>query len=393
MENHFFKHLMTKISEGRASDEDLLLYQKWYDKQLLEQIDEQEFNKARNGVSSEIYMRLQPMVERSASKHSDTSSNRETFYWKRWSVAAAAALVAITFGLYFLQNRKPIQILQKEYRQVNFENTQGVILKLANGKEVDLSNTSSDSLNQFTNKKVVKIDDGIQYDLDIKKEGYTSETLQEEKFNTLYTPTGKTFQIVLADGTKVWLNAKSMLRFPINFIGQERRVQLIGEGYFEVIKDSSKPFVVESKGQVLKVLGTKFNIDAYDDSRLVKSTLLEGKVLVNAVKSNRSLILEPGDQSLLSEVILQKQKVLLKNVLGWKNGIFVFQNEKFGDICNSLSRWYNVEFDSSQNPKILNQIFSGTVPKFSSVDEVLTVLSESGTVNYKREGRRIVFMD
>jgi transmembrane sensor len=114
-----------------------------------------------------------------------------------------------------------------------------------------------------------------------------------------------------------------MLRFPINFSGNERRVQLIGEGYFEVVTNASRPFIVESEGQELKVLGTKFNVEAYTDDSSVKSTLLEGKIAINAIASNKTLILTPGEQAVIVDDKIVKRKVLLKNVLGWRSGVCI----------------------------------------------------------------------
>ncbi|MCA5006347.1 FecR family protein [Sphingobacterium bovistauri] len=395
MENDFFKHLLTKISEGRASDDELLLYQKWYEQQLLEDIDEEEFTAVKAGVSSEIYSRLQSILDAEGTLEPNNidGSFVGKSLWKRWVASVAAVLLIIGLGVYSVKNQQPIHIIQKEYKQVNFDTTEGVILKLANGNEIDLSSISSDSISQLTNKDVVKEGDMIQYDLSSTVQHSSGQGKQEEIFNTLYTPAGKTFQIVLADGTKVWLNAQSMLRFPINFLSDQRRVQLIGEGYFEVVSNSSKPFVVESQGQEVLVHGTKFNINAYNDVSAIKSTLFEGSVSVRNVSSNKTLNLLPGHQSVFSSSKFNKQKVLLKNVLGWKNGFFVFHNEKFGDICHSLSRWYNVEFDTSNNPKILNQVFSGTVAKLETVDDVLAVLAETSTFKYKRVGRRILIMN
>lgn len=394
MEKKFFKLLLEKISEGTASDKELLLYQKWYDQQLLEELDQEELTNAKAGVSKEIYRRLQSIFDDSESTKPSLSGNnlKTKALWKRWLVSAAAILLVIGLGLHYLNSQKPIQIIQKDYKQVNFDTTQGVVLKLSNGKKIDLTAISNDSVNQFTDNNAVKTTDKLQYDLPSSNEKSIAVE-QQEVFHTLYTPAEKKFQIVLCDGTKVWLNSKSMLRFPVKFSGKQRRVQLIGEGYFEVVTNSAKPFIVESKGQELEVLGTKFNIDAYHDASVIKSTLFEGKVSVTNLRTNQKLILLPGDQAVLSPTIFEKNKVLLKNVLGWKNGYFVFHNEKIEDICNSLSRWYNVRFFTFKNPKVLNQVFCGTVPRFENIDDVLAVLAETGTIKFKREGRRIVIMN
>ncbi|WP_160070314.1 FecR family protein [Sphingobacterium bovisgrunnientis] len=393
MKNTQFDQLLAKITSGSATEEEMLLYYRWYDKQLLKSLDEQELENAKRGVSEEIFNRLKPILDNNENQVNKSVKIRKYLLSKWWYVSAAAAILIIMFSVNYVRNQNPLHVVQKEYSKVNFVENQGVTLILGNGDKIDISAISSDKLNEFADKKIANKDGNIQYDLDLSDIKSDVSNTKEVVHNTLFTPAGKTYHIVLADGTKVWLNAKSMLRFPINFDGNERRVQLIGEGYFEVVTNASKPFIVESEGQELKVLGTKFNVEAYTDDSSVKSTLLEGKIAINAIALNKTLMLFPGEQAVIVGEKIVKRKVLLKNVLGWRSGVFVFDNDNLGDICHILSRWYNVEFDTTKNSKILNQLFSGTIPKHNTVDEVLSILSETEAIKYKREGRRIVFMN
>ena len=395
MENDFLSNLLLRVTDGTATDEELLLYQKWYDQQLLRNLNPADLESAKQGVSKEIYNRLKPILDQTDFSDGESVSefSKSDSVWKIWLSVAAAVVIMFTVGIFYLKNDKPIQIIQKEYKNVDFDTTEGVILKLASGENVNLTSISNTEINQLTDQNVSKYEDKIQYNLSAVNQNVSKGSSLEEVYNTLYTPAGKTFQIVLSDGTKVWLNAKSMLRFPVNFNGLERRVQLIGEGYFEVSSNKAKSFVVESLGQELKVHGTKFNVNAYSDVSFVKSTLFEGSVSIKNMSTDESVYLLPGEQSVNSSKSLIKNRVLLKSILGWKNGYFVFHNEKFINISNSLSRWYNIEFDYSKNEQIKNQVFSGTVVKFENVEDVLSVLSETGTIKFELEGRRIILMN
>lgn len=208
-------------------------------------------------------------------------------------------------------------------------------------------------------------------------------------FNKVVTPRGGQYQLVLADGTKVWLNAASSLRFPVAFSGKSRLVQLEGEAYFEVAKNSKMPFVVKTKQMNVDVLGTHFNVSAYADEDAVRTTLLEGSVRLTAAA--KKAMLKPGEQAVFGkDQNLQVMKANAEDAVAWKNGYFVFDNENIQSIMRKVSRWYDVSVVYKGN--IDQKEFGGTVSRFNSVSSVLKSLELTGTVHFKQEGRRIIVM-
>jgi transmembrane sensor len=210
-------------------------------------------------------------------------------------------------------------------------------------------------------------------------------------YNTVSTPKGGQYEITLPDGTKVWLNAASKLRFPVTFAANERNVELSGEAYFEVTKDRKKPFKVKAEQQEITVLGTHFNVNAYNDDTFTKTTLLEGSVRID-IGSSQAL-LTPGQQavsSATSPIINVRKDVDLQESIAWKNGNFVFNHENVYTIMKRIARWYDVEVDYKGN--FDQKSYSGTISKYESVTDVLKIMELTRTVKFKIEGRRITVM-
>lgn len=234
---------------------------------------------------------------------------------------------------------------------------------------------------------------------------------------SLTTPKGGTYQIVLPDGTRVWLNAGSTLKYPSRFTGNTREVFLEGEGFFEVSqqgsppsamrssrtasgKEQPAPFIIKTRGQQTTVLGTEFNISAYPDEKEIKTTLASGSVKVTALKSSpvnqstnplidQSAILEPNEQSILSATGLQTRNVDVSTEIAWKNGDFVFRNEDLETALRKVARWYDVEIVYGPSaPKNLE--LGGWVSRSKSLSAVLKVIGEAGDVTFNITGRRIM---
>jgi len=180
------------------------------------------------------------------------------------------------------------------------------------------------------------------------------------------------------------------LKYPTAFAGQERKVILKGEGYFEVTHDPSRPFKVQSNDQTVEVLGTHFNISAYENDEDVRTTLLTGKVQVKTQQNNASAVLKPGEQSILENNSLKVAEVMTEDVIAWKNNSFVFNNEKLGSIMRKIARWYDVEV--SCPPDLAESVFVGSGPRGKSLDWTLNKLEETGTIHFKVEGRRVTVM-
>jgi ferric-dicitrate binding protein FerR (iron transport regulator) len=189
-------------------------------------------------------------------------------------------------------------------------------------------------------------------------------------FNTLTTPRGVQYRLVLPDGTAVWLNTGTSLRYPVAFTGKERKVMLTGEAYFEVKHDSKKPFRIQAGNQLIEDLGTNFNIKAYADEPVMKTTLLEGAVKVG------NTILKPGEQAQVNEKgdIAVAKNINVADVMAWKNGFFVFRNDNLKTVMREIARWYDVEVIYQPNVNN-NQQFSGKIDRGLTLTQVLNGLA------------------
>jgi ferric-dicitrate binding protein FerR (iron transport regulator) len=217
---------------------------------------------------------------------------------------------------------------------------------------------------------------------------------QSEKsvtYNTMTTPRGGQYHLVLSDGTQVWLNAASSIRYPTAFNGPEREVEITGEAYFEVATNAIKPFRVVSTGQLVEVLGTHFNISAYADDPIMKTTLITGSIRLGVAK--QTAVLKPGQQGFFSRDTKGQLKVKtadLDEVMASKNGYFIFNNENIESIMQKISRWYDVDVSYQGNMKGKESV--GAVSRFKDVSEVLRKLEATGIIHFKVEGRKIVVM-
>jgi ferric-dicitrate binding protein FerR (iron transport regulator) len=212
----------------------------------------------------------------------------------------------------------------------------------------------------------------------------------EVLYNTVSTPRGGQYQLTLSDGSKVWLNASSSLRFPTAFPGTERRVEITGEAYFEVAGNESKPFVVDiaGKGEV-EVLGTQFNINAYEDEPAIKTTLLEGKVKVSESNGSQSSVLKPGQQAQLANGIRVMDNVDMEEIMAWKTGWFYFDRQELPAIMRQVSRWYDV--DVRYEGRISKKSFSGIVGRDNDIKDVLKIMENAG-IRFRIEGSSITVL-
>ena len=214
------------------------------------------------------------------------------------------------------------------------------------------------------------------------------------------TPKGGQFEVTLSDGTKVWLNAGSVLKYPAQFGRKERRVTLIGEAYFEVNKESGRykrSFVVASNTQEITVLGTHFNVNAYPDEPLSTTTLVEGAVNVTVKSSTKSIgtavseILRPGQQSLLKGGVLKVRTADIEQALAWKNNMFIFNNTPLEDVMRTIARWYDVDI-YYQDRSAVSEIYAGSITRYENLSKVLRMLEKAGDTRFKLEEGRVVVM-
>jgi len=321
------------------------------------------------------------------------NQERKTYPLFQKVVAAAIVLLALSIGLYFYDFEKSGDQLVYKHKTEQKDIAPGgnkAILSLSDGSKITL-NTVKDGI--LANQKGVAVTKTV--------EGYlvyddVASSTATKLFNSVSTPRGGQYHLRLSDGTSVWLNAGSVLTYPVSFDHKERQVKLSGEAYFEVARDSTRPFKVQTIQQNISVLGTHFNVSAYDDDNTTKTTLLEGKVAVQRLKSPDKKILNPGQQALTSSNAKNNSVVIINvdttDAIAWKNGYFQFQDESLESILKKVSRWYDVDIDYSKN-QISNQLFfSGTVSKYKNASQVLRILELTGGIHFKIEGRRIIVM-
>jgi len=309
----------------------------------------------------------------------------KTIYYYRW-ISAAAALLVLAGGLWWYALSPTSDITTDNTRAfistVTTAPTDKLILKTSNGQVIDLDNLSSDEATGIPTLRFSD-DGGLTYD----KDG--NLTLSEK--HTIMTPKGRQYHITLSDGTKVWLNSATTMTFPARFQGDLREINLDGEAYFEVKRAESWPFVVHTDQQKIEVLGTHFNVNAYREDKISYTTLLEGKVSVST--SDQKKILLPGQQvkTKVQSTSLEVKNVEAKDALGWRDKMFIFNNEEIQQVMRQVSRWYDVEviyLDGMEGKRI-----GGSIPRFENIEELMEALQATGLLNYQMKGGQIIIKE
>ncbi|MBO9675741.1 MAG: FecR domain-containing protein [Sphingobacteriaceae bacterium] len=283
-------------------------------------------------------------------------------------VIAASIVLCLSFGLYFMVQRHAAPLTAKTELKDIMPGKHRAVLTLADGTVVDLDDAKNGQIADQNGIVINKTKNG-QLEYTIKEIPDAAATGS----NTIATPRGGQYQVNLPDGTKVWLNAATTLKYPYAFAKNERLVELNGEAYFEVYKDRSRPFKVKTSNQTVEVLGTHFNINAYSDEELVKTTLLEGAVKVSAASGTVNL--KPGEQAQFNANkarLAVNQQVDLDKEMAWKNNIFSFDNDDLQTIMRQISRWYDL--DVVYQGKITPEKYVGEIPKNSNLAEVFKIL-------------------
>lgn len=307
--------------------------------------------------------------------------------------AAAAVLVLFGAGVYsYLASRQQAApsiihntISQSQPAKEILPAQDKAILTLANGEQIVLDDAGNGSLSGDNGMQLIKLDGQLSYKTNAAANG-------EIAWNTITTAKGRQYKLVLADGTIVWLNAASSLRFPVNFSGKERRVELNGEAFFEVAKDSKHTFSVDLKSQsntpkgTVTALGTAFNINGYDNEPNIKATLLEGSVRIAANAS--STVLKPGQQATFTtHSISVNEDVNTAQVLAWKNNLFQFENESIEDIMRQLSRWYDINL--TYEGALPGRHYFGSIRRQVNLTEVLHMLELAGGISFRIEANNV----
>ncbi|PXY43806.1 FecR family protein [Flavobacterium hydrophilum] len=368
--------LLQKYREGALSDADKDKLDAWY------------LYKASNSNIQLNEYELEDSYESLKSKLPLYKETKVISLWPRVAVAASIALLLGAGIFYFTKPKEQIPQFVEKPKEIAPGGTRG-ILTLSNGKQIVLSDISAkDTIAKEGEKEevTIKMDANgvitytINPDAEVSKEDANA-------FNTLSTPTGGQYNIVLADGTKVYLNTVSSIKYPTRFNGDQRMVELEGEAYFEVAKNKDKPFIVKSANQSIEVLGTHFNVHAYNNESVIKTTLLEGSVAITY--KNQKAILKPGQQSNVADNLnkIVIRKVDTEAAVAWKNGRFKFDNADLKSVMKQLERWYGIKVEYRGD--VSDVRFNGGTFMNKNLSEVLKVL-ELSNIKFKVEGKTII---
>lgn len=305
---------------------------------------------------------------------------RTLTFWKNAGAVAAAVAGILILSWWFVDRADNVP-MQASIEESILPGKQSATLTLSNGQQIQLQGASNGQIADEMGIRISKSSDGqLIYEIGQNSEAVTGH-------HVLSTTKGETYRIKLPDGTQVWLNAASALKYPASFALQgTREVELTGEAYFEVAKDAKRPFVVRSAGQHIQVLGTHFNVNSYTDEPSVRTTLVEG--LVEVTSASQKLQLHPGQQSsLTSNGRLKLQTVDTAPIIAWTNHEFMFDGDDIESVMRKIARWYNVEviFEGKKT----TEKFGGGISRFDDVKQVLSLLEKTGGVHFRIDGKTL----
>ncbi|GAA4800402.1 DUF4974 domain-containing protein [Olivibacter ginsenosidimutans] len=376
MQQQEVKNLLKKYIAGECSEDEIALLETWYlqyHHEQLPSITALELRRQRAAVWEKLPKQQKPRFGRPV----------------MIKVAAAIALlITAIVGLYLYTPYATTEQIAETKPTANQQIKPGgnrATLMLADGSVIALNEATKGELHKQAGVKIAKTADGqLRYSLTEDKAAPNNN-----QFNWIRTPKGGQYQVTLADGTKVWLNALSSIKIPLSFTAHERQVAITGEAYFEVAEDKNRPFQVLVNGLTINVLGTSFNIMAYPDEGKTKATLASGSIKLGY--KNREVLLKPGEQGIINPVSnsLDVVKVETSNVLAWKDGLFVFDDTDLHTLMRQLSRWYNVEVIYEAGVK--NEAFRGKIERSADFSDVLKIL-RLGDVNFRIEGKQLIVM-
>jgi ferric-dicitrate binding protein FerR (iron transport regulator) len=389
MQNERIRLLASKFLDGSATEAEKEELHAWYD-----EWKDDEMIVTTDGPGNEDAMKqriLSGILQRvDEEKATAPVIGIRTSGKKWWAVAAVLLLLIGGAGTYLVMRSngpsEPVLAENDFYKNDVAPGTNTATLQLADGRIVNLADSIQTGLQQG-NASVEKGNDGtIVYNIEDTEQKKGSSVA----YNTISTPNGGEFKIVLADGSKVWLNAASSLRFPASFVGDERNVVLTGEAYFEIAKDARKPFTVTANGTTTRVLGTHFNIKAYNDEQDVITTLVEGAVRIESNDQQKNLV--PGQQALIRtdarNIVVSTADV--DDAVAWKNGYFTFRNENIKDIMRRISRWYDISVKYEAG--VDANAFGGTFSRSKSLKQLLKSLEMTNTIHFKIDGKNVTVL-
>ncbi|MDB5116518.1 MAG: fec operon regulator FecR [Mucilaginibacter sp.] len=377
MSKRDFDHLLDKYKAGKCSPDEIAFLESWYltyeesHKELLSLTDRKED------------------VDRVWNNLKDVSYKRQILIWPKLAIAASI-LLFLSVGSFFLPHKqtKQSEITKNKIHDVGPGGNKAILI-LSNGKQIVLTGAQNGKLAQQGNTIIKKTSNGQIVYLADERDASVSGKLT---YNTMSTPKGGQYWVILPDGSKVFLNAASSLRYPTAFIGKERIVELTGEAYFEVAHNASVPFKVINKGQAIEVLGTHFNINSYGDESFITTTLLEGSVKVHT--KNQEIMLKPGQQSEVNTDSDQHNITLIDNVdieevIAWKNGLFQFKAATIKQVMDNAARWYDINVIYKGMPDVK---ITGRMSRNVNLSGLIDLLKFEG-IKLKTEGKNVTIVN
>ncbi len=367
------KDLLKKYLSGNCTEAEKGLVETWYLQHEIKELPQ---------ISEELKKKQLDEIFRSLPIQHD--AKRIISLWPRLAVAGMV-LIGLGLSIYLYQHRQPEQLAIAKSEVVDDlkSGEDKAVLTLSDGRRIALDETDSGDITNEAGVIVTKTKDGQL----LYEETATASADIPSPLNTITTPKGGQYQVRLPDGSNVWLNAASSLRYPLRFSKMERQVELTGEAYFEIAHHPSIPFKVKTATQEVEVLGTHFNVNAYADEASVKTTLLEGSVKVTQTQTHVSKLLKPGQQAIVTNAISVRH-VDTEQFVAWKDNLFMFNEDKLEHIMVMVGRWYNVDvvFIDSELRK---ELYSGSISKFVHVSQVLKKLELLGDVHFTLTDRTI----
>lgn len=364
--------LLDKYNAGLCTDEEKSVVESWY---------------LKMGAATDPKLNPESAATTKEKVWAALSANKipaRPMYLK-YKIAAAAVLIGgLVLAILFHTETAERHNLPTMVKEDIAPGGNKAFLTLANGKRLSLTDAANGHILKNNNLQITKTVEG-QLVYTVSKDG-TGST-EKPGFNEIETPRGGQYQVNLPDGTKVWLNAASSLRYPTRFTGKERIVELKGEGYFEVAKNVNHPFIVKSARQRVEVLGTHFNINSYPEEESVHTTLLEGSVKVHNNIQGKTVLLKPGQQSKIKNDQVDVENADIESVLAWKNGDFFFKGDDIKTVMNKVSRWYDVAVVYKGDFSGLK--FGGLISRSKNISSVLNIMESTGKVHFKIEAKTI----
>ena len=384
MEKEIHELLLAYLRDD-ISEEEMIRLQGWLDenerhRKLLDELRNKEVLQQEIGAyasfdTSRRWIQLKEEM--------DKTSRKRRSLLRVWKSVAAVFVAAVAGGLLYWQitdSARPVeeQVLVAQIRPGEAQ----AVLITGKGQQLLLQGLKDTCLD-ITGNETLKIskDGSLEYSL--------SALSRMPEWHTLQVPKGGEYKIVLDDGTEIWLNSASELKYPAHFVGHERRVCLVGEAYFQVARNEAAPFIVETRDMDVKVLGTSFNVSAYEDEENSHATLVEGRVEVDDKINGEKVTLTPGKQVLLQGEEMVVREVNTKLYSMWRLDRFTFASEDMEGVIRKLARWYNVNFFFS-NSSMKQKRFTGSLPKYSDISQVLKMIEMTTDIKFQVKGNTII---